>query len=150
MKNPVQAFIEWYRSLAREQQQYLAHMYIVLTTENTADLVMARDLSPGRFEFYVLKHDFPMRRVARMMVVRSIIDLIFINRDQLSPVGGRIQGTDFKSVPNSTVPNIVNISEKQWEKALASWKTLRAVELSDIYTSLWLKSEIEMENNREK
>ncbi|MCP4116875.1 MAG: hypothetical protein GY737_15955 [Desulfobacteraceae bacterium] len=146
MKNPIQAFIEWYRSLAQGQRQYIAHMYIVMTTGNTADLALARDISPARFEYQVLTRDFPVRMVARMVVIRGIIDLIFINRDLLCPTQSRITpGTDFKSVPN-----IVDISEKQWEKGLDSWKRLRAVELSDIYTRLWLKSELEMENGCEK
>lgn len=140
MKNPIQAFIEWYRSLARVQQQYIAHMYIVLTTENTADLAMAREASPARFEFRVLQKDFPVRMVARMVVIRGIIDFLFINRDQLPGHRGQV----------SNLSPIVDISDKQWERGLESWKILRAVELSDIYTSLWLKSEIEMENGCEK
>jgi len=134
MKNPIQAFLEWYRSLAMGQRQYLAHMYIVLTTENTADLAMARGASPDRFEFLVLKKDFPMRMVSRLLVVRVIIDFIFINRYQLAQ-------------ENPGPAAIVNLSEKQWEKGLESWKVLRGVELSDIYVNLWLKSELKMENN---
>ncbi len=129
MKNPIQAFLDWYRSLALGQRQYLAHMYIVLTTQNTADLVMDRDTSPGRFELHVVKQDFPVRTVARMMLIRSVIDFIFINKDLLS-----------QATPGA--PSIVDISEKQWEKGLESWKILREVELSDYYTHLWLKSEL--------
>ena len=132
-KNPIQAFLEWYHSLAMGQRQYLAHMYIVLTTENTADLAMARDASPERFELLAVKKDFPIRMVARMVVIRVIIDFIFINRDQLA-----------RKTPGA--PSIANISEKQWEKGLESWKLLRVVELSDIYINLWLQSELKMEN----
>jgi hypothetical protein len=104
-------------------------MYIVLTTQNTADFVMDRDTSPGRFELHVVKQDFPVRTVARMMVIRSVIDFIFINKDLLS-----------QATPGA--PSIVDISEKHWEKGLESWKILREVELSDYYTHLWLKSEL--------
>jgi len=129
MKNPIQAFLEWYRSLALGQRQYLAHMYIVLTTHNTADLVTQRDASPERLERHVARPDFPVRMVARMMVVRAVIDFIFINRDLLS-----------RETPEA--PSIANIAEKQWGKGLESWKILRAEELSDIYTHLWLQSEL--------
>ena len=59
MRNPIRAFLEWYRSLAMGQRQYLAHMYIVLTTENTEDFVTAREASPERFERQVGKTGFP-------------------------------------------------------------------------------------------
>ena len=75
--------------------------------------------------------------VARMMVIRAIIDFIFINKDQLS-----------RETPGA--PSIVNIDEKQWRKGLYSWKTLRSVELSDKYFYLWLKSALMMENGFDK
>ncbi len=130
LKNPIQAFIEWYHSLAMGQRQYLAHMFIALTTQNTTDLAMAKDTSPDRFEHHVMEKDFPVRMVARMVVIRGIIDFIFLNKDQL-----------VQEIPGA--PAIVDISQKQWEKGLDSWRTLRGVELSDLYTRLWLKSELE-------
>ena len=131
LKNPIQAFIEWYHSLALGQRQYLAHMFIALTTQNTTDLVMAKDISPDRFERHVMEKDFPVRMIARMVVIRGIIDFIFLNKDQLVP---KTPGT----------PSIVDISQKQWEKGLDSWRILRGVELSDLYTRLWLKSELKI------
>lgn len=135
MKNPIQAFIEWYRSLALGQRQYIAHMFIVLTTQNTSDLVMGKETSPERFELHAVKKDFPVRMIARMMVVRAIVDFIFINKVELS-----------RETPGA--PSIVNISEKQWEKGLEAWRVLRGVELSDYYTNLWLKSELKVLNQQ--
>ncbi|MBN1932756.1 MAG: hypothetical protein JW786_14220 [Desulfobacterales bacterium] len=137
MKNPIQAFLEWYRSLALGQRQYLAHMYIVLTTRNTADFVLAREASPERFERHVVKQDFPVRMVAKMMAVRAIIDFIFINRELLH-----------RKIPGA--PFVADIAEKQWRKGLESWKILRSMELSDFYTNLWLKSELMTENGFDK
>ena len=129
MKNPIQAFVEWYQSLALGHRQYLAHMFLVLTTQNTTDLAMPKETSPDRFLAYVVKKDFPVRVVARMVVIRGIFDFIFLNRDQL------VQET-----PGA--PFVVDISQKHWEKGFDSWRMLRGKELSDIYTQLWLKVEL--------
>ncbi len=132
MKNPIVAFLEWYRSLALEQRRYLAHMYTVLTVGNTAELAMAGDRSIEKFERVVTERDFPLRRVARMVNIRATIDFIFNSKDQLA---GEMQ----------MAPAIINIADKQWEAGLFSYKDLRARELSDPYIQLWLKAELDTE-----
>jgi hypothetical protein len=129
LKNPIQAFVEWFQSLAVGHRQYLAHMFFVLTTQNTTDLAMAKETSPDRFLSYVVKKDFPVRVVARMVVIRGIFDFILLNKDEL-----------LQETPGA--PSIVNISEKHWEKGFESWRMLRGKELSDIYTQMWLKAEL--------
>ena len=133
LKNPIVAFLEWYRSLAMGQRQYLAHLYVVLTTENTTELAMAGGCSPEKFEHVVTKRDFPLRMVSRMVVVRAIIDFIFINKDHL------VQETPMSS-------EMVNIADKQWEAGVQTWQSLRGRELSDRYINLWLQSELKVEN----
>lgn len=134
VKNPIAQFLAWYRSLAAGQRSYLAHMYMVLTTENTSDLAMARDHSPERFERVVVQRDFPLRMVSKMVVIRSIIDFIFINKDQL-----------MQETPVAT--SLPHIADKQWEVGLESWRVLRSVELSDRSINLWLRSELQAEKS---
>jgi hypothetical protein len=105
-------------------------MYLVLTTQNTTDLVMDPDNALARFQMFVTKNDFPLRIVSRMVMVRAIMDFLFVNHDQLVP-GTAVIGS-----------NLVDIAEKQWEMALNSWKDLRGTELSDPYIRLWLQSEL--------
>lgn len=137
MKNPIAAFLEWYRSLALGQRRYFAQTYFVLTTQTTDDILLPQESFHVRFEHLVVKKDFPVRIVSRMVVIRAIIDFVFINKDQL-----------VRDIPGA--PSITNIAEKQWEAGLNSWKTLRSVELSDRYINLWLKSELMVENEFDK
>lgn len=129
MKNPITAFIEWFRTLSAAHREYLSHMYFVLTTQNTQELVMDPRNAISKFEFWVTKRDFAVRVIARMVVVRSIIDFLFLNRGLLS-----------RKIPGSM--NVVDIAEKQWQAGAASWQQLRSEQLSDRYINSWLKSEL--------
>ncbi|MDA3790763.1 MAG: hypothetical protein PF503_20000 [Desulfobacula sp.] len=104
-------------------------MYFVLTTQNTTDLAIDGNSAFIRFQIIVTKNDFPLRIVARMVIVRAIMDFLFVNRDQL--VAETVQN-----------PKLTDIAEKQWETAFVSWKKIRTTELSDPYIRLWLKSEL--------
>ncbi len=129
LKNPITAFIQWFNSLANTHKEYIAHIYFVLTTQDTTDLALDEENAFIRFQMFVTRQDFPLRVVARMVVIRSVMDFVFINRDQLAP--DAVHG-----------PDLIDIAEKQWETASNSWKNLRAKELSDPYIRLWLQAEL--------
>jgi hypothetical protein len=133
MKTPIAAFMEWLDSLPESHAGYLAHLYRISTTEDTADLAMTPEESLVRFRHYVVRQDFPLRVVARMVMIRGMMDLIFMTRETLV---SQNTGVPFDT---GSPDNVVLLSEKQWGNVLDSWKRLRSKEMSDSYLFSWAR-----------
>jgi hypothetical protein len=134
-RNPIQVFIDWFDGLPRVQQGYLAHMYWICTTENTADFVLEIDESLRKFRHYILRSDFPLRMLSRIVIVRSIFDFIMHNRKLIS----RLEPTSWMQ-QGLQEGKVVSLSEKQWDKTSASWLQLTKTDLSDKAISLWVQA----------
>ena len=134
LKNPIQAFMEWFDLLAVVHREYIAHTYFTLTSATALDFTLSGQEAVFRFQHYIVKKDFALRLVSRMVKVRAVLDFIFTNKDLIT-------------VPAALGPSLADISEKQWETALHKWGELRNRELSHAYIRLWLKSELQRDNN---
>lgn len=132
-RNPIQIFIAWFNSLPEVQQAYLAHMYWICTTEDTVDFALEVNESIRKFRHFVLRSDFPLRMLSRIVVVRGVIDFILHNKKLLS----RIDPTNWIDGERLDA-KVVPISEKQWEKTVASWRQLIKTDLSDKAISMWV------------
>jgi len=130
MKTPLEGFILWFDGLPTSLRQYLAHIFQVCTTEDTAVMVAGKDQSLESFRRWVTGTDFPLRIAARMFYVRAIFDMVILHHGEI--VSG-------KGIPHFTTgeTNIIDISTRQWEGVLASWKSLRQDQMSDIYIHSW-------------
>ena len=137
--NPIQAYRSWLHGLPWPQRSYLASMFWLCTTENTTDMTLSPEEHLGKLDYYLIREDFPVRVVSRMVTVRAVTDFILRNRQIL--IGGEI-GLPLRSRGD----NVLFLSEKQWEKTLTSWRALSGKELSDAAFSAWLQAALEQQN----
>ena len=136
--NPIQAYRSWLQGLPWPQRSYLASMFWLCTTENTADMTLSPEEHLAKLDSYLLREDFPLRVVSRMVTVRAVTGFILDNRELLL-------GEEVGFPPQSREDKILFLSEKQWEKTLASWRALCGKELSDAAFSAWLQAALEQQ-----
>jgi hypothetical protein len=127
---PFDAFIKWFDQIPIPLRRYIAHVFRVCTTDDTSQMLTLPDQSLDGFRNWAVKVDFPIRIAARMFYIRSIFDMVIFHYREI------VADEDFFGLP-SEKNNIVNLSSKQWEELLESWKNLRAKEMSDTYIHSW-------------
>ena len=132
-KNPIKAFQEWFDNLFPEQRKYLAKAYLVLTTEDTNDFALDAEEALFKFRNKLLKQDFPLRQLSKIVYMRAVVDFILENRTDIAGQTGTI------SVSADTSGKVVDLREKHWEKVVNSWKRISNTELSDKAIQVWLK-----------
>jgi hypothetical protein len=76
--------------------------------------------------------DFPLRSAAKMFYIRAVFDMVILHHDELA-------GDDSSTglIPGKNNFNIVQLSSRQWETVINTWKNLRQGELSDAYVHAW-------------
>lgn len=130
MKTSLEAFVLWFDNVPVPLRKYLAHIFRVCTTEDTSQMAALPDSSLESFRNWVVRVDFPLRIAARMFYIRSIFDMVIFHYKEIM--------ADKTVYPLlSEKDNIVQISSKQWEGVLETWKGLRLKEMSDIYIHSW-------------
>lgn len=133
--DPIKSYLDWFNDLPVQQAKYIAYMFWLCTTENTADMAMSHDQALVKFKNYLLQEDFPLRVMARMVVVREVTNLIIKNRDLF---------TAKENFPNFHLPQekdkVLFLSNKQWEKTLSSWQELYYSHLSEQVFTVWISS----------
>ncbi len=132
-KNPVKVFMEWFDNLFPEQRKYLAKAYLVLTTDDTNDFALDSDQALVKFRNKVLKQDFPLRQLTKIVHVRSVIDFILRNRTVIAGQTGVISESEHIS------GKVIDLREKHWEKVVNSWQRICHTELTDKAINVWLK-----------
>lgn len=130
MKTPLDAFVIWFDGIPTCLREYLAHIFQVCTTEDTTLMTLRSDQSLASFRNWLTGVDFPLRIAARMFYVRSIFDMVIFHHKEI--VSG-----ESCLYPSSETENIIQISTRQWEGVLESWKGLRQDQMSDIYIHSW-------------
>lgn len=125
--------MDWFDNLFPEQRKYLAKTYLLLTTQDTNDFALAQEEALLKFRSIVLKQDFPLRQLSKIVFVRSIVDFILQNRELLTGKSGILTGMQ------GTESKVVDLTEKHWEKVIQSWQDLRRTELTDRALHVWLK-----------
>lgn len=130
MTTPLEAFIFWFDRIPISLRKYLAHIFRICTTEDTSQMASLPDHSLDSFRRWIIKMDFPIRVAARMFYIRSIFDMVIFHYKEI------LADEDlYPALPEKT--NIVQISSRQWEEILETWKVLRSKEMSDIYIHSW-------------
>lgn len=124
--NPLQEFINWFNSLSGQHQGFLARIYFFLTTEDSTDLALDPRQAREKFLLLLTRQDFSPRIVARLVRVRSTMDLILENRNYF---------LQENNLPFNLTPaqqrKVSFLEPKQWERIYYSWLDLRARALSD-------------------
>ncbi len=130
MKTPLEVFILWFDSLPVSLRRYLAHIFRVCTTDDTAQMTAGPEASLEGFRNWAVKMDFPLRLAARMFYIRAIFDMVIFHYKEI------LSGDNLFHLP-SEPDNIVQLSSRQWENVFDSWKALRCREMSDAYIHSW-------------
>jgi hypothetical protein len=133
--NPIQSYLTWLTRIPVPQARYIAYMFFLSTTENTADMVMEYEESLVRFKNYLVREDFPLRVLTRMVIVRDITNLIVKNHEVFTSEQQFAQ-----VVREKEADNVVFLSPRQWEKTWVSWQEIYYHILSDQVFSLWLRT----------
>jgi len=139
MKNiaikPMEAFWSWLHTLPVSQQQHLARMFFLCTTDNSADFALAPDEALVRLKYYITADDFLLRRLSRLIILRTIFDFILSNRQRFEAMDRQLEAI---SHTGDRGAKVARLSEKQWERTLASWRRFRNSVLTDwvIYSYL--------------
>jgi hypothetical protein len=127
---PSTAFVQWFDKVPIELRKDLAHVYRICTTEDASQMAVSPDQSLAGFRSWVVKPDFPLRSAAKMFYIRAVFDMVILHHDEIkADVGtaGLLSNTS----------NVIQLSARQWEEIINSWKTLRRDELSDAYIHSW-------------
>jgi hypothetical protein len=129
IRNPLQAFWDWFTGLPLQHQQVLATLTWTLTTEDTSDFGLSPEEYRQRFLNALRRRDFPLRTMSRLVVVRSMVDFIIQNRKLLQDGSGL-----------GTQGNVISLAEEQWKTVGSGWAQLKAGELSDQNLSRWTRA----------
>jgi hypothetical protein len=127
---PSTAFIQWFDNIPVELRKNLAHVFRICTTEDTSQMALSPDQSLAGFRAWAVKPDFPLRSAAKMFYIRAVFDMVILHHDEIRTDSGA-------AGPLSNTGNIVQLSARQWDGIINSWKTLRRGELSDAYIHSW-------------
>lgn len=127
---PSTAFIQWFDNIPVELRKNLAHVFRICTTEDTSLMALSPDQSLAGFRAWAVKPDFPLRSAAKMFYIRAVFDMVILHHDEIKTANGA-------AGPLSNLENIVQLSDRQWDGIIDSWKTLRRNELSDTYIHSW-------------
>ena len=125
-------FISWFDTIPFLHQQHIARLFILCTTDNSADFALSPAEALGRFRSYISAADFHLRVCSRLMILCAIFDLILNNRE-------RFIAMDRELVNTGQDHNIAHLSEKQWEKTEDSWRLFRSKTLTDRAIYDWLQ-----------
>jgi hypothetical protein len=130
MKSPLDSFALWFDGIPLPIRHSMAHIFYVITTEDTARMAQTRARSLEQFRSWAVCMDFPLRIAARLFYIRSVFDLIIFHHHEIFQ-----KQTLFG--PSAQKSNILNLSGPQWERARDSWHRLRQNDLSDSRIHTW-------------
>ena len=137
LKNPVDIFFSWFNTVPIFQQQYLARMFFLCTTENAADFALDPEQARLRLGQYIRRSDFPLRIISRIIVTRAVFDMILNNPVFFQEMQHQLTGA---AADGSGEAKVARLSDKQWQQTAASWRRLRNSEFTDRAFHLWVKA----------
>lgn len=126
---PEQKFLTWFESFPAWQQRILAHLHTMMTSGNTAYFVLDGEEALRHFYNEVHKPDFPVRRVARLLQIRSVFSFVFYD----------VEFVRRYMLDNPCLETSVAVLKKhEWDWCAECWDQLCANELSDASLHHWL------------
>ena len=128
--NPECHFWIWFDSLPAWQRQTLAKLYIVMTSSNNADFILSGKESLDRFEIDTRTPDFEIRRVARLLTIRSLFSFLLSDISYIQNF--------FTKHPADEHDAPVSLSTYQWKQIAEKWKLLCTGSLSDSALHNWM------------
>ena len=132
--DPEQAFANWFENLPPGQRQTLAYLHLLMTSANSNDFALTHEEALARFQRLLHTPDFPLRRAARLLMIRSVFSFLFSDVDFMVR---HLAGSPH--IEQDLLP----ISPFQWLRSAALWQKLCGGELSDDSLHDWLTGQQE-------
>jgi len=130
--NPDEAFERWFESMPVVHRGQLSLLFFFLTGERTDDFFLSDQEALRRFSLFCSRPDFPVRRVARLLLIRSVFSFVLRSEDSIERF--------LELMPRSMRSEVVPIEGFQWLRTLAAWDRLCKTVLSDESLHRWLES----------
>jgi len=132
--NPEQAFSNWFEHLPPGQRQTLAYLHLLMTSANSNDFALTPEEALTRFQTLLHTPDFPLRRAARLLMIRGVFSFLFSDVDfMLRHLAGS------PHIERDRLP----ISPFQWLRSAALWQRLCGGDLSDASLHDWFAGQEE-------
>jgi hypothetical protein len=123
-------FVDWFDRLLPAQQAALARLYWFLCTDDLSDLAQADEHLVRKFRAYAAAANPPVRALARLRGIVSIVDFILENVDALLHI---------RHAALEPGGKVVRLDRRHWERTVYAWKKRKAAEWSDEHFSGWLQ-----------
>ncbi len=130
--NPDEAFERWFESMPVPHRGQLCLLFFFLTGERTDDFFLSDQEALRRFALFCGRPDFPVRRVARMLLIRAVFGFVLRSEDSIERF--------LELMPGSMRPEVVPIEGFQWLRSVREWEKLCKSGLSDESLYRWLES----------
>ncbi len=137
--DPTEYVLDWFYGLPPGHREQLARTYWTIAGNDVNNVFLSGDEVVEKFEAVILQPDFPIRRIARLVQLRAMIDFIFEYFHNLE-LFSLSQAFSFVSLEQEGDTNVgvVSFGDKQWERDIRNWQSLWVNELSNDALDAWL------------
>lgn len=127
---PDAAFDAWFDGLSADQRERLSVFYHFMTGSTFDDFFLAGPAALQRFEQFRAAPDFPLRRVGRLLRIRSTFSFILLAAPDSECL---------PQLPSSLVPLASSFqADPNWAQVGGSWQRLCDSVLNDEFLAEWL------------
>jgi hypothetical protein len=129
--SPEHLVLHWLEELPPPIRNILTLRFILMTSQDSGDFALTASESCEHFARFLCEPDFPLRRMTRILTVRSIFDFILEQDDEFfSACSVDSMGT-----------NLCSLDTAQFLRAQKSWREICHHKLSNEQLVAWLKLE---------
>ena len=127
--DPEQLVISWLDELPKRCRDALVYQWIFMTCTESDDLVLSGDDAWQYFRKKLMEPDFPLRRVARLLMTRSLLTFLldFFSAD-----------ADGENLANGSAKTLPSLDAVQYLRASQHFRQMVESELSDAALQEWL------------
>ena len=127
--DPEQLVISWLDELPKRCRDALVYQWIFMTCTESDDLVLSGDDAWQYFRKKLMEPDFPLRRVARLLMTRSLLTFLldFFSAD-----------SDGENLANGSAKTLPSLDAVQYLRAGQHFRQMVESELSDAALHKWL------------
>lgn len=123
---PEQTIHSWFEQISQDLAEFLATSYVFMYSPTSDKFAMSNEEALQWFLSHLQEHDFPLRRVARILSVRAIINFLLYQ-----------PSTELDWLKDSC--RIIYIQSVLFRQARLEWDRLVENELSDESLTAWLR-----------
>lgn len=128
--DPEQLILAWLEGVPKRYRDTLVCQWIFMTCNDSDELVLSGDEAWRSFRKKLLEPDFPLRRVARLLTIRSLFSFLLDYLSADAHAASRDDGAD------RTLPSLDAV---QYLRANQLFRELAEADLSDAALQMWLQ-----------